>query len=878
MAETDPKRLMDPKTGFCHQTGTYSSLRRPLPLPPINQPLSVAEFCLSLFQRTSTDGSTTFVVNETAGESLSYSQFVSQVRSLAYSLQQRYSLSQNDVAFVVSPPSIHIPVVYFALLSLGIIVSPSNPLSSNSEIAYQIQLSKSVIAFATSKAFHKIPFLKHGTILLDSPEFLSMLTESNIDNIIKSVKVNQSDTAAILYSSGTTGRVKGVMVTHRNLIGILAIIHRYNMDQGKDNGMPPWRPVTFFTVPLFHAFGFFMLLGMVLSASTVVLVERFDFEEMLRAVEKYKVTAMPVSPPVVVAFVKSGLTKKYNLSSLQRLGCGGASLGEEMAQRFRKKFPNVLLAQTGIYNCLTPTIPLPPISQPLSAAEFCFSIFNSTFTDGATTFSVNTTTGEALSYSQFVSQVRSLAYSLQQRYSLSQHDVAFILSPPSIHVPVVYFALLSLGIVVSPANPLSSKSEIAHQIQLSKPVLAFVTSETSHKIPSLTHGTILLDSPEFLSLLTQSNIVNGLTKSVKVNQSDTAAILYSSGTTGRVKGVMITHRNLIAMMAVIHHQNTNQGQGNEKRPRSVTFFTVPLFHVFGFFMLLAVVLLGNTVVLVERFDFEEMLRAVEKYKVTGMPVSPPLAVAFVKSDLTKKYDLSSLQGLGCGGAPLGKDIAMRFNEKFPGVLLVQGYGLTETSGGATRAIGPEEASRYGSVGRLAENMEGKIVDPETGEALPPGQRGELWLRGPTVMKGDEKATAETLDSEGWLKTGDICYFDSEGFLYVVDRLKELIKYKAYQVPPAELEHLLHSHPEIVDAAVIPYPDEEAGQIPMAYVVRNPGSNITQAQVMDFIAKQVAPYKKIRRVAFINSIPKTPAGKILRRELINHSLSNGLSKL
>ncbi|MBA0821221.1 hypothetical protein Goarm_018091, partial [Gossypium armourianum] len=343
-----------------------------------------------------------------------------------------------------------------------------------------------------------------------------------------------------------------------------------------------------------------------------------------------------------------------------------------------ERYPNRLMdpktgfcRQTGIYSCLRPPVPLPPISQPLSVAEFCFSVFNSTFTDGATTFSVNATTGKTLSYSQFVSQVRSLTYSLQQRFSLSQNDVAFILSPPSIHIPVVYFALLSLGIVVSPANPLSSNSEIAHQIQLSKPVVAFVTSETFHKIPSLKHGTVLLDSPEFLSLLTQSNIVNGITKSVKVNQSDTAAILYSSGTTGRVKGVMMTHRNLIAMMTVIHHQNTNQGQGNEKPPRSVTFFTVPLFHVFGFFMLLAVVLLGNTVVLVERFDFEEMLRAVEKYKVTGMPVSPPLVVAFVKSDLTRKYDLSSLQGLGCGGAPLGKDIAMRFNEKFPGVLLVQ---------------------------------------------------------------------------------------------------------------------------------------------------------------------------------------------------------------
>ncbi|XWS60302.1 hypothetical protein CRYUN_Cryun07bG0024400 [Craigia yunnanensis] len=496
--------------------------------------------------------------------------------------------------------------------------------------------------------------------------------------------------------------------------------------------------------------------------------------------------------------------------------------------------------QTGTYSSLKPPILLPPTNQPLSVSEYCLSIFHSISTSGATTFVVNATTGQTLSYSQFVSQVRSLAYCLQNRYSLSLNDVAFIISPPSLHIPVLYFALMSLGIIVSPANPLSSNSEIDHHIQLSKPAIAFANSQISHKIPSLKHGTILLDSPEFLSFLTQSNIDNKIIKRVKVNQSDTAAILYSSGTTGRVKGVMMTHRNLIAMMAAIHHYNITEGDGSDNPPQLVTFFTVPLFHVFGFVMLLASVLSADTVVLTERFEFEEMLRAIEKYKITGMPVSPPLVVAFVKSNLTKKYDLSSLQGLGCGGAPLSKKVAQRFNEKFPNVLLVQGYGLTETGGGATRVIGPEEAARYGTVGRLAENMEAKIVDPVSGEALPPGQRGELWLRGPTVMKGyvgDEKATAETLDSEGWLKTGDICYFDSEGFLYIVDRLKELIKYKAYQVPPAELEHLLHSHPEIADAAVIPYPDEEAGQIPMAYVVRNPGSSITEAQVMDFIAKQ-----------------------------------------
>ncbi|KAK1564853.1 hypothetical protein Q3G72_013136 [Acer saccharum] len=179
---------------------------------------------------------------------------------------------------------------------------------------------------------------------------------------------------------------------------------------------------------------------------------------------------------------------------------------------------------------------------------------------------------------------------------------------------------------------------------------------------------------------------------------------------------------------------------------------------------------------------------------------------------------------------------------------------------------PEELERVGSVGRLVEFMEAKIVDPVTDESLPSGHQGELWLRGPSIMKcyvGDDKATAEIMDSEGWLKTGDLCYFDSQGFLFIVDRLKEVIKYNNIKIAPAELEHLLVSNHEIDDAVVVPYPDDEAGEIPMAFVVRNPGSNITDTQV--------APYKMIRRVAFISSIPKSANGKILRRELVNSAL-------
>ncbi|XP_023000795.1 4-coumarate--CoA ligase-like 9 [Cucurbita maxima] len=535
--------------------------------------------------------------------------------------------------------------------------------------------------------------------------------------------------------------------------------------------------------------------------------------------------------------------------------------------------------QTKIFRSLRPPLLIPPLSQPLSVTEHALSLLQSSPPPSNAAVLVDSNSGVHLSYAIFLRQIRTLASNLKALTSLSNGQVAFILAPTSLEVPVLYFALLSLGVIISPANPIGSDSEISHQIRLSEPVIAFATSSTASKLPKLQLGTVLIDSPAFLSMMTEINRSDGLAD-VKVDQSDSAAILYSSGTTGRVKGVLLSHRNLIVVNSSPNPLLSEVNNG-ETEPRQVSLCLLPLFHVFGFVMLLRAISRGETLVLMQKFDFVEMLSAVEKFRVTYIPVSPPLVVALAKSELVAKYDLSSLQVLGCGGAPLGKEVIEKFHQKLPKVEIIQGYGLTESTAGAARSMGPEESSNTKSVGRLSENMEAMIVDPASGEALPPGHRGELWLRGPGIMKGyvgDADATTETLHPDGWLKTGDLCYFDSDGFLYIVDRLKELIKYKAYQVPPAELEHLLQSNPEIIDAAVIPYPDEDAGEIPMAYVVRKPGSNVTEAQVIDFIAKQVAPYKKIRRVSFIDAIPKSPAGKILRRELTQHARSHGSNKL
>ncbi|TXG55198.1 hypothetical protein EZV62_020454 [Acer yangbiense] len=469
-------------------------------------------------------------------------------------------------------------------------------------------------------------------------------------------------------------------------------------------------------------------------------------------------------------------------------------------------YPNSgFCSETNIFHRLRPSITLPPPSQPLSVTQFAFSLLHFNNTNiSETPFLINAGNGHRVTFSDFLHKTKSLAFSLQEQYSLSKGDVAFILSHNSLQIPSVYFSLLSLGVIIATANPDGSISELTHQIQITRPTIAFATSQTSHKLPPNLR-TVMIDSPEFSSLLNSNISISIENRSsaigVVISQSDVAAILFSSGTTGRNKGVLLTHRNLIVVIAA-----TNATYPFRDHIQVVSMATRALFGVFGLTSLMRAAIMGETLLFPETFELEATLEAVDKYKATYIPVSPSFIVALVKSDMTN-YNLSSLRILLCGG------------------------GL-----------------------RLSALLEAKIVDPVTGEILSTGQRGELWLRGPTVMKGyagDEKATAEVLDSDGWLKTGDLCYFDFDGSLFILDRLKEMIKCNGYQVVPAELEHLLLSNSDIVDAAVVPYPDEDAGQIPMAFVV--------------------GPYKKIQRLAFIDSIPKSVTGKILRRELVNYAL-------
>ncbi|TVU25676.1 hypothetical protein EJB05_28181, partial [Eragrostis curvula] len=534
-------------------------------------------------------------------------------------------------------------------------------------------------------------------------------------------------------------------------------------------------------------------------------------------------------------------------------------------------------AATRSFRSVRPPVPLPPPEAPLSFPAFAFSLLPSPLPPHPAL--LDAATGEAVSFPAFLSRTRALAAALRSspRVGLRRGDVAFVLTPAGLDVPVLYFALLSFGAVLSPANPALTADEIARLVALSGASVAFAVSSTAPKLPAGV-PTILLDSDLFRSFLIHHDDGEeppALDAAVVVRQSDTAAIQYSSGTTGRVKAAALPHRSFIAMAAGSHALLEKPTKGRER-----VLLSAPMFHSMGFYFTLRGVAMGQTTVVmtdaVARAGIKGVIAAAERWGVVEMTAAPPVVVGMAKETCS----LPSLERVICGGAPLSIAAAETFRRTFPNVDLCMGYGSTE-GGGISLMIGREECNRIGSAGRVSENVVVKIVDHMTGKPLSVGQKGELLVRGPAVMTGyvgDDEANATAFDSEGWLKTGDLCYIDQDGFLFVVDRLKELIKYKGYQVPPAELELVLQSLPEVVDAAVMPYPHEEAGQIPIALVVRQPGSKVTEAQVMDHVAERVAPYKKIRKVLFVESIPKSPAGKILRRQLMNSLQFGAVSRL
>jgi len=302
---------------------------------------------------------------------------------------------------------------------------------------------------------------------------------------------------------------------------------------------------------------------------------------------------------------------------------------------------------------------------------------------------------------------------------------------------------------------------------------------------------------------------------------------------------------------------------------------LPFFHIYGFMYLYFLLKVGGTTVTMPRFIPDKFLEYLQKYKVKVLNLVPPIAQFLAKHPLVDNYDLSSCRLAFSGAAPLKEDAEKELLNRHKNIMFVgQGYGMTET-GMATHLPG-FDAGKAGNGGRLGVNVEIKVIDPETGRELGVDEDGEVLLRGPSMMKGylnRPQATADTIDEDGWVHTGDIGHYDSDNYIFIVDRIKELIKVKGLQVAPAELESYLMTHPDVQDAAVIGVPDVISGEVPRAFVVVKEGRKLTQDQLKQYIAERVSPYKQLAGgVVFVNEVPKSPSGKILRR-ILRDSVAN-----